>query len=76
LQARLEGSRASTNATTDRLRGELSRQLTRLEAQEDRYLDLVGDPDWPKEKLAAKIRKKASACAGGRLLVAEPSQTS
>ena len=27
-----------------------------MDAQEDRYLDLVGDPDWPKEKLSAKMR--------------------
>ena len=55
LRARLEATRSAT-ATTNRLREQLGTQLTKLDAQEDRYLDLVGDPDWPKEKLSAKMR--------------------
>jgi len=43
----------STTHTT--LRGQLKRQLTEIEAKEDHYLDLVGDPAWPKEKLNQRI---------------------
>lgn len=32
-------------------------KLKDLEAQEDRYLDLLGDPDWPQAKLSAKMAK-------------------
>jgi site-specific DNA recombinase len=39
-----------------KLRAQLSKQLASLDVQEDRYLDLVGDPDWPKDKLSVKMR--------------------
>jgi site-specific DNA recombinase len=42
--------------TTTKLRTNLRRQLTELDRQEDRYLDLLGDPDWPEQKLKAKMR--------------------
>jgi site-specific DNA recombinase len=56
LRARLEVTRSGATATTGRLREQFAKQLAKLNAQEDRYLDLVGDPDWPKEKLSAKMR--------------------
>ena len=34
----------------------LRRQLTDLDAQEDRLLDLFGDPDWPQDKLKTRVR--------------------
>ena len=34
----------------------LRRQLTDLDAQEDRLLDLLGDPDWPQDKLKVRMR--------------------
>src|SRR5581483_10805972 len=37
------------------LRDQLTRQLAEIEAKEDHYLDLVGDPAWPKDKLTARI---------------------
>ncbi|MCA1682317.1 MAG: recombinase family protein, partial [Actinobacteria bacterium] len=52
----------ATDACTDsqqtmkRLRGNLRRQLAELDRQEDRYLDLLGDPDWPEDKLKARMR--------------------
>jgi site-specific DNA recombinase len=42
--------------TTTKLRTNLRRQLTELDRQEDRYLDLLGDPDWPEQKLKTKMR--------------------
>jgi DNA invertase Pin-like site-specific DNA recombinase len=57
MLARLDATRASATTMATRLRDQLTQQLTELDLQEDRYLDLVGDPDWPKEKLSAKMRK-------------------
>lgn len=34
----------------------MSQQLKALSNKEDRLLDLVGDPDWPKEKLSTRMR--------------------
>jgi site-specific DNA recombinase len=56
LQAKMDSTRNGAKATNQRLHGQLTQQLAKLELQEDRYLDLVGDPDWPKEKLSAKMR--------------------
>jgi site-specific DNA recombinase len=43
------------HATNTQLEQRLTKKLAELEAQEDRYLDLVGDPDWPQDKLTAKM---------------------
>jgi hypothetical protein len=37
------------------LRAKVSAQLAKLSAQEDRFLDLVGDTDWPQDKIAARL---------------------
>jgi site-specific DNA recombinase len=37
------------------LRDQLERQLVEIEAKEDRYFDLVGDPAWPKDKLNQRM---------------------
>jgi hypothetical protein len=34
----------------------LSRRLTELERQEDRYIDAIADPDFPKAKITEKLR--------------------
>ncbi len=56
LRTMMEATRGGASATAKRLRDQLARQLSKLDLQEDRYLDLVGDPDWPKEKLSVKMR--------------------
>jgi hypothetical protein len=38
------------------LRARVSALLAKLSAQEDRFLDLVGDTDWPRDKIAARLR--------------------
>jgi site-specific DNA recombinase len=38
-------------------RQRLKQQLAKLSRQEDQYLDLVGDPDWPRQKLAERLRR-------------------
>jgi site-specific DNA recombinase len=42
-------------ATNRQLVVRITRRTAELEAQEDRYLDLLGDPDWPQDKLKAKM---------------------
>ena len=37
-------------------RAQLRKRLTELDRQEDRYVELVIDPDWPRDKLTAKLR--------------------
>ncbi len=56
MQARLDATRTSATTTASKLHAQLSKQLATLDAQEDRHLDLVGDPDWPKDKLSVKMR--------------------
>jgi site-specific DNA recombinase len=48
---------ADKTAINDERRNHLKKQLAELDRREDQYLDLVGDPDWPKEKLTERIRK-------------------
>jgi site-specific DNA recombinase len=43
--------------TTAKLRASLREQLTELDRQEDRYLDLIGDPEWPQEKIKARMQQ-------------------
>jgi site-specific DNA recombinase len=56
MQTRLDATKASATTTAGKLRTQLNKQLATLDQQEDRYLDLVGHPDWPKDKLSAKMR--------------------
>jgi len=44
------------HGTRSTLREQLEKRLVELEGKEDHYFDLVGDPAWPKEKLATKMR--------------------
>jgi site-specific DNA recombinase len=57
--ARLETLAAQTctdsHETITTLRTGLRQQLTELDRQEDRYLDLLGDPDWPQAKLKSRL---------------------
>ncbi|MBV9011129.1 MAG: recombinase family protein [Pseudonocardiales bacterium] len=43
--------------TTAKLRSSLRAQLTELDRQEDRFLDLIGDPEWPQDKIKARLQK-------------------
>ncbi|THV41377.1 recombinase family protein [Glycomyces buryatensis] len=48
---------AAQQSTTKALRQRLRAELTRLEHREDAYLELVGNPDWPAEKLTRKVQE-------------------
>ncbi len=43
--------------SNDERRDLIAKQLAKLDHQEDQFLDLVGDPDWPKDKLSERLRK-------------------
>jgi site-specific DNA recombinase len=45
-----------SHQTLTKLLDRLRQQLTELDRQEDRYLDLLGDPDWPQAKLKSRLR--------------------
>jgi DNA invertase Pin-like site-specific DNA recombinase len=42
-------------AVQTRLRAQMTRRLKELDQLEDRYVDKLGDPDWPQDKLKAKV---------------------
>ncbi|MGH8571175.1 MAG: recombinase family protein, partial [Gammaproteobacteria bacterium] len=43
--------------TTTKLRATLRKQLAELDRQEDRLLDLIGDPAWPQDKIKTRMQK-------------------
>ncbi len=43
--------------TVTQLRKQITKRLKELDAQEDRYLDLIGDPEWPQHKIKARLRQ-------------------
>jgi len=53
----VDAALSATATTSAELIDGIRQQITRLDAQEDQYLDLVGDPDWPRDKIAEHLRK-------------------
>jgi site-specific DNA recombinase len=45
------------SSVNERVRKRLNARLKELDKQEDRIIDQLGDPDWPQDKLRAKIAK-------------------
>ena len=45
-----------SKAINGQLRAQLNAKIQKLDRQEDQYLDLIGDPDWPQEKLSKRLR--------------------
>jgi len=57
IAARVDEALSESADTSAELRARVKAQLASLGQQEDRFLDLVGDPDWPQDKIAARLRK-------------------
>ena len=55
VAAKVEETLRDEQTTNSLLEKRLTKRLAELDAQEDRYLDLLGDPDWPQDKLKAKM---------------------
>lgn len=61
--------------TSAHLRDRLRVEIARLDKQEDAYLELVGDPEWPKEKLGARMRTIHDARERLRRQLTQPEQS-
>lgn len=59
IQTRCATAMADRHGTQTQIRRQLAKRLADLEKQEDAYLDLVGHPDWPQDKLSRKMRQIA-----------------
>src|SRR5581483_4258268 len=46
---------SDSQAVEHRLKAQITRRLGELDRLEDRYVDQLGDPEWPQEKLTAKV---------------------
>ncbi len=56
LRTAMDQTVASGADNTRQLRAQYAKRLKELDAREDRYLDLVDDPDWPREKVSGRMR--------------------
>lgn len=56
ITARMDATLTDNSATGEALRIEIKKQLAKLDTREDQFLDLIGDPDWPREKIAKRLR--------------------
>ncbi|WP_430827844.1 recombinase family protein [Candidatus Protofrankia californiensis] len=56
LRTAMDQTVANGANNTRQLRAQYAKRLKALDAREDRYLDLVGDPDWPREKVSGRMR--------------------
>jgi site-specific DNA recombinase len=55
LRRLLDDAMLTELGSLDALRRQQTARLAELDAKEDQYLDLVGDPGWPQEKLRRKL---------------------
>ena len=53
----MDAAMADDATINDERRDQINKQLAKLDVQEDQYLDLVGDPDWPKAKIGERLRR-------------------
>jgi len=56
IAARIDEAVTDWAQTRTELRTRTKAQLAKLSAQENRLLDLLDDPDWPREKIAERLR--------------------
>jgi site-specific DNA recombinase len=56
ITALVEDQLARNGAAQAQIRASVASRLSELNTKEDRFLDLIGDPDWPQDKIAARLR--------------------
>jgi hypothetical protein len=67
VSSKVDETVSDEQAASVQLETRLTRRLAELDSDEDRYLDLIGDPDWPQDKIKAKlanVRRERSSLAG------------
>jgi len=57
IREMIDSAHESQHEATRTLRDQLKTKITKLDRQEDGYLDLIGDPEWPKEKISQRLRQ-------------------
>ena len=57
LRSALSIAAGETTQVTQTAKRQLQKERKRLDTMEDQYLDLIGDPNWPKDKLTAKMQE-------------------
>jgi site-specific DNA recombinase len=57
IRAELDDALLGELGSVSALKKRLTARLTELDTKEDQYLDLVGSPGWPKQKLQRKLDK-------------------
>ncbi|WP_255783544.1 recombinase family protein [Mycobacteroides abscessus] len=57
LSALFAGAAGQWRSSRGSNRKQMKKRLTEIDRQEDRYIELALDPDWPKEKLTNKLRQ-------------------
>jgi len=57
ILTRMDEAHGQHQSQATEIREQLQFKIAKLDRQEDGYLDLVGDPDWPKEKISQRLRQ-------------------
>lgn len=64
LRESLDSMLETKQQFNDDIRAQLTAERKRLETKQDHLLELVGDPDWPQERLNEKMRDRSDRLAG------------
>lgn len=72
IRERAEAATEASETRSGQLRNEARTQLAALDKKEDGLLDLIGEPDWPQDKIRTRLRDVRKQQAAIRRLLAEP----
>jgi site-specific DNA recombinase len=72
IRERIDQAATASKSTADKFMQTAKAQLEELDKKEDQYLDLLGDPDWPQDKLRTRIRQVRAQQAKVRATLAAP----
>lgn len=72
IRRRADAATEASDTRMTQLRADARNQLAALDKEEDGYLDLIGDPDWPQAKLKERLKRVRKQQTAVRRLLAEP----
>jgi site-specific DNA recombinase len=72
IRTRIDEAAAASKSTSDAFLKTTKAQLDALNEKEDQYLDLLGDPDWPQDKLRGRIKQVRAQQAAVRAKLTTP----